>query len=387
MDGNQGPVGNILVVADQKDVREQLQQVVTSYENVQYTTSTEVKTEIDRIAPDVVLLFEPRDQSGVDLVQSIHSAASTANIVFISDREDFELLRDVMRAGALEFFVIPAEIGLLAQRIGKIVEMTHAQKTNETAATEQTFRRGRGRVYSFYSGKGGCGRTLLSTSFAQTLKLESTAEVIMVDLNLQFGGAEAYLGIESNRSLAELGPVIDELNESHIQNVTEREAHSSLELLLSPRDVESAEGITDDFVTKLIRACRRNYDFVIIDLPTVIDENTYVALEESDLIYYVINADTPSLQVFKNVEALFQRLNIETEKRLELVVNQSGRDNELKSSDLKSFVRHPLAVEIRRDLKGIQALINHGQPLRKEQNEKRLTPVAKDVRKWVQSII
>lgn len=375
----------ILVVADQIDIQDQLKEVLVNYENVQYIASGEVKTEIDRISPDIALIFKPLDGSGVDLVQYIHTEIERANIVFLSDSEDFELLRDVVRAGALEFFVIPSEISLLTQRIDKIVKLTKQEKSNEPTPTGHNFKRGRGQIYSFYSGKGGCGRTFLSSAFAQTLKLESTAEVLLIDLNLQFGGIETFLGIESNRSLVELESVIDELNENHIRNVIEKEKYSSLEILLSPRDVESAENLSDDFVSKLLRACRRNYDFVIIDLPTVIDENTYVALEESDFIYYVMTADTPSLQVFKMVETLFNRLSIDMENRLGLVVNQNWKDTELKPTDLKGFVNYPVTTEIRRDFKAVQSFANKGQPLRKEQKEKKLTPVAKDIRKWVHS--
>jgi len=378
---------NILVISDQMSVREQLKEILSSYQSVQYLKPDETKKEIDRIAPDVVLLFRPEEDTSIDLVQYINSEYPDVSIIFMNDREDFELLRDVMRAGAIEFFVIPSELSLLSDRMKQISQVIQESKTEQVAATNQSFKKGRGQVYSFFSGKGGSGNTFLASSFAQTLMLESTAQVILIDLNLQFGGIETYLGVESNRSFVELEPVIKELNESHIRNVTEREKFSNLELLLSPRDAEAAENITEDFVTRLIRACRRSYDFVIIDLPTSMNEITYTALEESDEIYYVMNADTPSLQVFKHVELLFQRLNIDTNQRLKLVVNHVGRDNELKTNDLKDFIKTPTETQIRRDFKGVQSLINQGSPLRKERQEKKLLPIAKDIRKWVFSKI
>ena len=63
--------------------------------------------------------------------------------------------------------------------------------------------------------------------FAQTMKLETTAEVILIDLNGQYGGVETMFSIESNRSLADLIPVIGELNESHIRNVSKTQEHSN----------------------------------------------------------------------------------------------------------------------------------------------------------------
>lgn len=217
------------------------------------------------------------------------------------------------------------------------------------------------------------------------MKLESTAEIVVIDLNLQFGGVDTFLGIESNRSLVELRSVINELNENHIRNVVEKERHSGLELLLSPKDAESAESVTEEYVSKLIRACRRIYDFVIVDLSSAVTETTYTALEESDQIFYVLNTDTPSLQVFKHVETLFQRLNIAMDHRMKIIVNQSGKENELKTKDLKEFVRYPVDTEIRHDFKNIQMLTNQGMPLRKERDEKKLPPAAKDIKKWVLS--
>lgn len=378
-EGNQ-----ILVVSDQDTTKEQLKNTLKDYQRVQYIYPQEIMKEIDRIAPDIVLVFKPENESSVDLIQNIRSETPQSKLIFMTESEDFDLLREVTRAGALDFFVIPNELSMLNERVGSIIQLIQRQQSQEeTSASTQSFIKGRGQVYSFYSGKGGSGKSLLASTFAQTLKLESTAKVIAVDLNLQFGGVETYLGLESNRSLTELKPVIDELNESHIRNAVEREEHSSLELLLSPRDAEAAEGVTEDFVSKLIRACRRSYDFVIIDLPTIVDETTYIALEESDIIYYIMNLDTPSFQVFKHVEMLFQRLNIDISQRLELVINQVAKENELKASDLKKFINSNIASEIRRDFKGVQAVINQSQPLRTQQREKKLIPVAKDIRKWV----
>ncbi|CAM3857945.1 AAA family ATPase [Cytobacillus oceanisediminis] len=381
---------NILLVSDDKQISEQIiQQALQAYSSLQQAAPSEVRKEIDRIAPDVVLLVNPEDESGIELVQYIHSEYPDIIIVFISKQQDFLVLRDASRAGATDFFVLPDEMSQFSDRIERILLIAQEQSKHNTQNTvsNQGLRRGRGQIFSFYSGKGGSGATLLASTFAQTLKLESTAQVLLIDMNLQFGGADMYLGIESNRSLADLKPVINELNENHIRNVSEKEPNSKMEILLSPRDAEIAEGLNEDFFTKLLRACRRSYDYVIVDLPSNMTSNTYVALEEADVIYYVMNLDTPSLQVFKHVEDLFKRLGMDTEERLEIVVNQKGRENELTPADVKSLLTAPVSAEVRRDIKGVQTFINKGEPLRKTMKEKKLTPVAKDVRKWVLTLL
>ncbi|NGQ97051.1 AAA family ATPase [Brevibacillus sp. SYP-B805] len=374
----------ILVVADYESVKELLQPSLAHYEHVRFTTSREVKKEIDRIAPDVVLLLQPEDGSGVELVQYIQNELPEGIIIFLTEKQDFVLLRDVVRAGAVEYILMPDELALLSDRLEKIAELMHQQQRRKgTAVSGQAFVRGRGKVYSFYSGKGGSGRTQLATGFAQALKLESTARVLLIDLNLQYGGVETFLSLDHNRTLADLLPVMHEMNENHIRNVVQREIHSKLEVLLSPRDAETAETISEEFVSRLIRASRRSYDFVIVDLPTHMNELTYTALEESDLIYYVMNLDTPSVQIYRLVENLFRRLRIDTTGRLEVVINQVDRESELSAADIKGLIAVPIAAEICRDRRGVQAAVNQGMPLQKEANEKKLAPAAKDIRKWV----
>jgi len=375
----------ILVVADYDSIQNLLRESLAQ-RNVHYTTSREVKKEIDRIAPDVVLLVQPEDGTGVELVQYIQGELPEGIIIFLTERQDFVLVRDVIRAGAIEYILMPDELTLLTDRLEKIAELEqHQQRKKGAVATGKAFVRGRGKVYSFYSGKGGSGRTQLATGFAQALKLESTARVLLIDLNLQYGGVETFFSLDSTRTLADLVPVINEMNENHIRNVSQREVHSKLEVLVSPRDAETAENISEEFITRLIRASRRSYDFVILDLPAYMNELTYSALEESDIIYYVMNLDTPSVQAYRLVDDLFRRLRIDTQGRLEIVVNQVGRDNELSVSDLKGLTQTPITAEICRDHRGVQAAVNQGLPLQREANEKKLVPAAKDIRKWVLS--
>lgn len=379
----------ILLVSDDQQTNEYMLQALSQYPDFNQVVPSELTKEIDRIDPDVVILVNDAEESSLELIEYIHREYPQTIIVFVSDRQDFQLMRDASRAGAYDFFILPDEMNQFQDRLERILMLANEQREGRanSSATNLGLRRGRGQIYAFYSGKGGSGKTLLASTFAQTLKLESTAQVLLIDMNLQFGGVDMYLGLESNRSFADLQPVINELNENHIRNVCEKEPHSKLEILLSPRDAEIAEGLDDVFFTKLLRTCRRNYDFVIVDLPSNMTSNTYVALEESDVIYYVMNLDTPSLHVYKNVDHLFKRLGMDTSDRLQMIVNQTGRENELTSSDLKNFITSQVCAEVRRDIKGVQSFVNKGEPLRKETKQKRLTPVARDIRKWVLTIL
>ncbi len=379
----------VLIVGEHEQSINQIRGILNNVDKVDMLSYLNLKSELDRLAPDLIFLIETENESPVDALEYIHAINPLALVVFISFTQDFDLLKSVMRAGITDFFVLPDENAMLYGRLDSIMQMVveRRKQLDETAATSQTFKRGRGKIISFYSGKGGSGKTIISSAFAQTLKFESTAQVIFIDLNLQYGGAETLLSITSNRSFADLMPVINELNESHIRNVSQVERLSKLEVLLSPRDAEVAELLPEGFVARLLRTCRRSYDFVIVDLPVAINIHSYATLEESDKIYYVLNLDTPSINTLKQVEGLFQRLGIETEGRMEVLLNQVGKENEIKPSDVKNIISYPIVAKLPRDFKGVQAHINKSEPFRKEANEKKLIPFTKGIRKWVVQMV
>lgn len=372
-------INELHVIGENNLLYESIQTQLSEEFQLQQISTQDLKKHTIQIA----LVLNTEQESPLDLVQIVLTEHPKAAIVFINDIQNFDLLRDLTRFGVTDYFVLPVEEELLMEKLNVII----GTKLDEGSGPSEVFKRGGGRVFTFYSGKGGSGKSLISTAFAQTLKLESTAKVLYIDLNLQYGGSETFLGIESNRSIIDLIPVIHELNEHHIRNIAEKEPHSGLEVLVSPRDTEMAEKIDQEFILRLIRASKRSYDFIVVDAPTWMEERVYTALEETERIYYVMNLDTVAIRVLKNVETLYQQLGINTENRMELVINFAGKENELTKKDIERFVTYPVASEIRRDLKGVQSFINQGVPLRKESKEKKLTPVAKDIQKWVRSML
>lgn len=378
---------NILIVSEWEQNTAQLKTIAESFsKSVTTVNYPDAIREMNRETRDIVIVSQFETEASVELVQSIRMVNPACLLLFVANDSDFSLLRSIIRSGADEFFVFPDEASLFASRFPTIVK-NYEIKKNSMEEAAVTFGRNRGKIFSFYSGKGGSGRTLIASSVAQTLKLESTAEVILIDLNTQYGGIENIFSIESNRSLADLMPVAEELNESHIRNVSETQVDSKLEILISPCDAEIAESIDEEFIAKLIRTCRRSFDYVLIDLPSHMNAQVVTALEESDKVFYILAPETSALKTLKQFETLSTRLGIPLVNRMEIVLNELAKENEVQQSDLKNVLRFPVAASIRRDIKGLQPYINKGMPVRKVQKERKLIPFAKDIRKFARDVL
>ena len=302
-----------------------------------------------------------------------------ALVIYLTEQRDPIKTRDVNRAGVFDILFLPEEIHALPDVLNRASNFleNRSERKKETA----NFSWGRGQVISFYSGKGGSGRSLVSSTLAQTIGLDSNSSVLLVDLNLQFGGVETYLDVEHDRSIADLTPVLHELNDNHIRNVTSVEQHSQAEILISPADAEIGEQITEEHVARLLRSARLYYDYILVDLPTDMNSLSFTALEEADRIFYVMTPDSPAMRVLGTVLELFEKIGVDPQERLELLINRKSRDTELSVKDITRHFPFPVIGELREDAKKVQQLINRGKLLRTSRKERGLSIFARDVQK------
>ncbi|MFC4075482.1 AAA family ATPase [Salinithrix halophila] len=371
-----------IVDEDAGHAQELLSRVANSFPQHIHITPSEVRSEIARLEPDLILLQEPGDDSGLQMLHYIANELSDTLVIYLTNQRDPVKARDVSRAGAFDILFMPDEITALGDVLSRAVKALEAQEKGK----DKVFTWGRGQVISFYSGKGGCGRSLVSATLAQTLQMDSNSSVLLVDLNLQFGGVETYLDVDHERSIHDLTPVLKELNDNHIRNVTAIEKSSHMEVLVSPRDAEAAEQITEEHVQRLLRTARLYYDYILVDLPTEMTSIGYAALEEADRMFYVMTPDSPSIRTFGRVLELFNKLSVDPTGRLEIILNRIGRETEMRQKDIQQHFDFPITGQLREDAKRVQQAINRGIPIRTRQKD-RGSVFVKDVKKLADSLL
>lgn len=375
-----GAQEKVLIISDDATLAEDFRsKVAAEFPQNQVIESSEVRREIVRLKPDIVLLHEQKEGTSIQLLPYISKEVPDALTIFITERRDPIRTRDVNRAGAFDILFLPDEIHALDDVLSQAVKALKNKSAQDEAAA--TFSWAQGQVVTFYSGKGGSGRSLIASTLAQTIGLDSNASVLLVDLNLQYGGLETILKIDSGRNIFDLDPVLNELNDNHIRSVTTVEASSQIEVLPSPRNAEIAEQITEDHVQRLLRTARLYYDYILVDLPTKMTTLSYTVLEESDHIFYVMIPDMLSMSVFRTVLDLFSKLGIDPNDRLQMVLNRINRDTEISHKDVNRHFLFPVIANLREDSKKIQQLINQGGLVRNSRRERGISFFARDVQK------
>ncbi|WP_164491566.1 AAA family ATPase [Staphylospora marina] len=377
---------NVLIVTEEGPIAaDLLERLKSRFPRITRLHPGEVRREISRIQPDLVLLHEGPRKSELENIPLILKEIDKVEVVLLTESKDSIRVRDASRAGAFDVLFFPDEINALGDVLSRAIKSLRSGKRMDSAKGVSTW--GRGQVIAFYSGKGGTGKSLVASTLAQTLQLESSSSVLLVDLNFQYGGVETFLGVDGGRSLHDLTPVLDELNDNHIRSVTVVERHSQMEVLVSPLDLSTAVNITEEHVERLLRAARLYYDYILVDVPTEMTPITYATLEEADRIFYVLNPDALSLRVLGRVLATFSSVGVDPEDRLQLVLNRVNRDSEITVKDIRHRFPYEVIAELRDDPKRVDQAVNRGKPLRTAQEDKNLGLFARDVQKLAKIIM
>src|SRR5206468_2942367 len=76
-----------------------------------------------------------------------------------------------------------------------------------------------GRVVTVFAGKGGCGKSTMSTNLAVALAAGGARRVCLVDLDLSFGDVAIMMQLHPERSLVDAVPMAGRLDETAIRSL------------------------------------------------------------------------------------------------------------------------------------------------------------------------
>jgi pilus assembly protein CpaE len=228
---------------------------------------------------------------------------------------------------------------------------TPEQAMKNAAKEESALGARPGNVIVVYSPQGGAGVTTIATSIA-TLLMNKGIRVLMADADLQFGDVATFLDIKAQATIIELLPDADDLDPEHFDNIIATHG-SGLKVLVAPNRPEQAEEITKNrpgVYAQIIDKVRRNYDYVVIDTATALDDVSIGLFDLADQIVLVTTPSLPSIKNARFVVDLFDKLGYPKDKVM-LVLNKVYAERDRKNSTLptdriQSFLRRTIHTEI-----------------------------------------
>ncbi len=253
-----------------------------------------------RDKPDLIIL-DPvlPDLTGLELLTRLRQDRRTAEVpcVALSSREDEQERAALLAAGCNEYLVksrqAPQQLSELLPRF------LHGEQAPEK----------QGKLIVFLSAKGGTGTSSLCANVATCVASANTdKKVAVMDLVLPIGSIAHIVGYEERLNLVSVAMQRPEMTTpAYFKENLPLASGWSFYLLAGAPDPESANQLSFERVSDILKALLASYDFVLVDLGRSLSRISMPIIKQAEVIVLVLSTDLATadltLTVWKYLES------------------------------------------------------------------------------------
>lgn len=290
-------------------------------------------------------------------------AFATIPILCVGQSDDVEERIRFLEAGADDVMAKPFDARELEARVEALLLRFQRSRDLGGNLTSEGVTVGRNRrIVAVHSPKGGVGTTTIATNIALVAARQRPDRVLIVDLDLQFGQVATHLNIHVRNSLADVARDEAAMREGELLRTYALRHDSGLHVLAAPASPELAELITAEHVGRILATALDNYESIVVDAGSSLDERTMTIFERAETVIFPVN---PEIGGLKALHALLEYLNeagtVATKSTL--VLNyQFAREN-LKLKDVEIALGTKVGIELPYDPFIYLKAVNEGVPV------------------------
>jgi len=271
-------------------------------------------------------------------------------VVVMSEASPNGFLRLAFEAGADDVITLPQSSEQVAFTLQKVIARRKGLAMPGRATAP---------LVAVLGPKGGTGKTLVATNLAVALS-QRDANVVLVDLDLQFGDIGLALGLSPERTMYDLmkaGPPFDhEKLDRHLIK------HSSgVKVLIAPTRPDQASAVSIDFLRDIYASLRTMCDAVIVDTPPGFTPEVIATIDVSTEICMVGMLDSLSLKNTKLGLETLDLMGYDTD-HVSLVLNRADSRVGITPDDVSTIVGRSPDVSVPSD-REIPRSVNEGTPI------------------------
>ena len=363
----------VLIVDDIPETRENLRKLLFFESDIEVvgaaTSGEEGISMAGELRPDIVLMdINMPGIDGITASEAITQQVPSAQIIMMSVQGEADYLRRSMLAGAREFLIKPFSSDELISSIRSVYELGASRRQAMPVAAPAAPSKadmGRapgelGKIVAVFSPKGGVGCSTLAINLAIALHQTGKAKVAVVDSSLQFGDVAVFLNLQANRSLADLVPHVEELDNDLLDHVMF--PHSSgIRALLAPPRPEMADLVAPATLNTILGKLRHLYDYIVVDTPKTLGDITLTVLDVADRVVLLTTPDIPSIKNAKLFFEVTEALEYPPNKTV-LVLNKADRHANIRAEDIQASIKHPVTSQLPLDERTATVAANQGVP-------------------------
>ena len=304
-------------------------------------------------------------RSTIEICAQIRSTPGLAQVpvMCVSSSDDVEERIRFLEAGADDVMARPFDERELEARVEALLLRFQRSKDLAPVLSGNVLTVGRARrAVAVYSPKGGSGTTTIATNVAVAAASQRPDRVLLIDLDLQFGGVATHLNLRPRQTVADLIRDESAMREPELLRGYATRHESGLHVLAAPAAPEAAESISAAHVNGFLSTALNAYDLVIIDAGSALDERVLTVFEAADTVILPVHAEIAALKAMHAFLVYLNETGSLGLKSMFVLNNLFARDI-LKLRDVENALGSKVAFQLPYDPFLYLKAVNEGIPI------------------------
>jgi Flp pilus assembly CpaE family ATPase len=233
---------------------------------------------INSYEPEVVFLEIGKSDSAIRTARDVQAASQSTAIIGFGEDITPERRYEAAQAGVTDILRIPCTDEALKRAIGRALEL------ERTRAHEN--------VIAFLPAKAGSGSTTTALNVAASLANEWNKKILILESDLHSGLLPVLLKLDPKQSIVDALELSDSLDDKIWEQLVTKA--QGLDLLPTPWG-KATSHFTPWEYHRLLAFASPRYDFVIVDLPEVVNDCTEAIVTRASRVHIVCTSENSSV--------------------------------------------------------------------------------------------
>ncbi len=319
-------------------------------------------------------------------------------VILIADDLSPIALHQLLKLGADDFVPYPLPEGALHDAIERIRTpdpepvVIYEEAPAATGGTSlRTAKPGdcNGVILPVHGLAGGAGSSTFAVNLAwelATVDKKNSPKVCLLDLDFQFGSASTYLDLPRRDAVYELLSDIESADDEAFKQ-TLLQFNETISVLTAPADILPLDLVSPAEIEALVKLAQRNFDFVVIDMPTSLVQWTETILGLSQVYFGLLELDLRSAQ---NALRMIRALKAEDlpHEKIRYALNRAPKFTDMAGKSRAKRMAESLDIDLSLHLpdggKQVPQSCDHGLPIADTAAK---NPLRKEIAKLAQSLL
>lgn len=269
-----------------------------------------------RAASLVILEIDPHNRKSMERLGELKRRLPDLPVVAALPDASVALVRMLVREGVDDVVSLPFKFEELLETAADVLAQHRHRKEDDQRLAP---------MFAVVRSIGGCGATSIATHLAAALGERDTSGrgVAIVDLDLQFGAVADYMTAQGRGTVADLLTADERLDGDLVRSIA-RTSVDNVHVFAAPDAIMPLEAVDTDRLLRVIEAIRRQYSYVVLELPGAWTNWSLSALTAANSVLMVVELSVASLRQARRRLDLFSSVGIEG-NQVQLVVNRTER--------------------------------------------------------------